>query len=136
MNQGFLLDGQIELERIEEEVIGKRLELRDGGDHSLPAGLIDVPGVDAAGINFGDCPGQSVLADALGENEAALRINFLGIVQTNDAASGTEDDSCGDDGAEQRSATRFVESGDTKPAVLPRFAFVTPRAEPFHVREF
>ena len=38
--------------------------------------------------------------------------------------------------AEQRSATGFVESGDTKPAALPRFAFVTPRAEPFHVREF
>src|SRR5579862_8169053 len=136
MNQSFLLDGKIEFERVEEEIIRKRLELRDGGDHSLAASLIDVPGVDAAGINFGYRPSQSMLADALGENKAALGIDFLGIVETNDATGGAKDDCCGDDGAKQRSATRFVESGDTKPATLPCFAFVTPRAEPFHVREF
>jgi hypothetical protein len=77
-----------------------------------------------------------VQADALGKNEAALGIDFLGVVEANDAASRTENDGCGDDGAKQRSAACFVESGDTKPAALPRFAFVTPRAEPFHVREF
>ena len=81
MNQSFLLDGKIEFERVEEEIIRKRLKLRNGGDHCLPAGLIDVPGVYAAGINFGDGPGQSVLADALGENEASLVFNFLGIIE-------------------------------------------------------
>ncbi len=75
-------------------------------------------------------------ADAFGENEAALGIDFLGIVEADDAASGAQDDCGGDYRAEQRSATGFVESGDTKPTTLPRFAFVTPRAEPFHVREF
>src|SRR5580693_4629647 len=133
MNQSFLLDGKIELKRVEEEIIRKRLELRDGGDHGLPTGLVDVPGVYTAGINFSDRPGQSVQADAFGENEAALGIDFLGIVEANDATGGAKDDCCGNDGAEQRSAACFVESGDTKPAALPRFAFVTPRAEPFHV---
>src|SRR5579862_5575067 len=95
MDQRLLLDGKVELERVEEEIIGKGLELRDGGDHGLPAGLINVPSVDAAGINFGYGPGQSVQADAFGENEAALGINFLGIVEANNAASGTENDGRG-----------------------------------------
>src|ERR1700687_3230456 len=124
MDQSFLLDRQIELERVEEEIIGKRLELRNGGDHSLPAGLIDIPGVDAAGVNFGHCPGQSVQADTFSEDEAPLRIDFLGIVEANDAAGGTENDCGGNYRAEQGPAARFVEPGDTKPAALPRFAFV------------
>src|SRR6201993_2785922 len=136
MDQSLLLDGQIEFERVEEEIIRGRLKLRNGGAHRLAAGLIDVPGIDTASVDFGDSPGQSVQADTFGENKAALGIYFLGIVEANDATGGTEDDSSGNHRAEQRSPARFVEPGDTKPAALPRFAFVTPRAEPFHVREF
>jgi hypothetical protein len=131
-----LLDRQIEFERVEEEIIRERLKLRNGGDHRLAAGLIDVPGIDAASVDFGDSPGQSVQADTFGENEAPFGIYFLGVIEANDPASGAKDDSGGNHWAEQRSPARFVESGDTKPAALPRFAFVTPRAEPFHVREF
>src|ERR1700751_2435219 len=136
MDQSLLLDGQVEFERVEEEIIRKRLKLRNGGDHRLAAGLVDVPGIDAASVDFRDSPGQSVQADTFGENKAALGIYFLGIGEANDPASGVKDDSGGNHRAEQRSAARFVESGDTKPAALSRFAFVTPRAEPFHVREF
>src|ERR1700751_5094628 len=136
MDQSLLLDGQVEFERVEEEVIWKRLKLRNGGDHRLAAGLVDVPGIDAAGVDFGDRPGQSVQADTFGENEAPFGIYFLGVVEANDPASGAKDDSGGNHRAEQRSPARFVEARDTNPAALPLFAFVTPRAEPFHVREF
>ena len=102
------------------------MKLRDCGDHGLAAGLIDVPGIDAAGVDFGDGPGQRVLANAFGENESPLGIYFLGVVEADDAARGTEDYRCGYHRAEQRSAACFVESGDAQPAALSRFAFVTP----------
>ena len=136
VDQGFLLDGEVELDGVEQQVIGERMKLRDCGDHGLAAGLIDVPGIDAARIYFGDGPGQRVLAYAFGENESPFGIDFLGIIEADDSASGAEDYRCGYHRAKQRTAAGFVESGNTQPAALARFAFVTPRAEPFHVRAF
>ena len=56
MNQRFLLDWQVEFNGVEQKIIRKRVKLGDGGDHRLPARLIDVPGVNAAGVDFGYRP--------------------------------------------------------------------------------
>src|SRR4030088_514699 len=45
MDERFLLDQNVELDGVEEQVIGENRELVEGGGHGLAAGLIDVPGV-------------------------------------------------------------------------------------------
>lgn len=136
VDESFLLDREIEFDGVEQKVIRERVQLRDGGDHCLAAGLVDVPGINSAGVDFGDGPGQGVPANAFGENETPLGIYFFGIVEADDAAGGTEDNGSGNDRAEERTTASFVETSDAQPTVLSRFAFVTPRAEPFHVRGF
>jgi len=132
VNQGLLFNREIKLESIEEQVVRKRTQLRDGGDHCLSAGLVDVPGIDAAGIDLGRGPCQGVLADAVREFAATLGSQLLGIVEPYDAALGIQDDGCGYDGSEERTSARFIESGDALPTAVSRFALVSGAAEASH----
>lgn len=132
VNKSFLFDGQIEFDGVEQQKIGKRTELGDGGDHGLAACLINVPRVDTAGINFSDGPGERVFADAFGEFDAAFGREFLRIVEAYDAAFGIQDNGGGEDGAEERAAACLVETGDALPTVLSRDSFVASAAEPCH----
>ena len=134
--RAFCSMGQVELDGVEQQIIGKGIQLRDRRDHGLAAGLINIPGVDAAGVDFSDGPGQRVLANAFGQFRAAFRRQFLGIVQSDDAAARVENDRGGHHGTEQRAATGFVESSDAHPATLSRVALVPCRAEPSHRRGF
>ena len=131
-----LLDQQIEAHRVDQEIVGRERELRDGLGHRLAAGLIDVPGVDAARIGLRDSPCERMFTNAACEGFAALGRELLRVIQADNAASGIEDDSGGDNGAEERTAARFIESGDAPPAALARFAFVAGRAKPPHWRAF
>src|SRR5260221_3406409 len=63
-DKGFLFDENVELHGVDQEIVGNDGKLLERGGHGLAAGLIDVPGIDAGGINFGNGPGQGVLADA------------------------------------------------------------------------
>ena len=72
MNQRFLFDRQIEFDRVQQQIIGKRTKLRNSRDHGLPAGLIDIPRVNAAGVNFRHGPCQRVLANSLGQFARAV----------------------------------------------------------------
>ncbi len=56
-DEGLLLDENVELHGINEQIIRLDRELLQGGGHSLAAGLIDVPCVDALGIDFSNGPG-------------------------------------------------------------------------------
>ena len=56
-DERFLLDENVELHRVDEQVIRLDRELLQSGSHSLAAGLIDVPRVNPLGINFRDGPG-------------------------------------------------------------------------------
>ena len=105
-------------------------------DHRLAAGLVDVPRVDAAGVDFRDGPGQRVLADSLGKLAAPLGRQLLRIVEADDAALRIQNHGARDHRAEQRSAPRFVKPGDAQPAALARFALVSSTAEPSHRRGF
>ena len=70
-DEGFLLDEDIKLHGVDEKIVRYDTELLKRGGHGLAAGLINVPGVDALGIHFGDGPGEGVFANALGELHAA-----------------------------------------------------------------
>src|SRR5271157_3126425 len=60
LDERFLLNEDVELHGVDKQVIGLDRELLKGGGHGLAAGLIDVPGVDALGIDFGNGPSQGV----------------------------------------------------------------------------
>src|SRR5208282_3805917 len=100
--------------------------------HGLTAGLVDVPGVYALGIDFSDGPGDSVLADALGKFRAALGRKFFRIVESDNPALGIENDRGRDDRAEKCAAASLIETGDAHPAELSRRSLETGRAEAAH----
>jgi len=124
-DKGFLFDENVELHGVDQEIVGNDGKLLERGGHGLAAGLIDVPGVDAGGINFGDGPRERVFTDAEGEFAAALSRKFFGIVEANDAALGIEDDGGRDDGTEKSTATGFVNAGDARPAEFARGSLKT-----------
>src|SRR5882757_68613 len=100
-DERFLFDEDVELHGVDQEIVGNDGKLLERGGHSLAAGLIDVPGIDAGGINFGDGPRERVFANAESEFIAAIGRNFLGIVQADNAALGIEDDGGGNDRTEE-----------------------------------
>lgn len=124
-DERFLLDENVELHGVNQEIVGNDGKLLERGGHGLAAGLIDVPGVDAGGINFGDGPGQGVFTNAESEFAAAFGRNFLGIVEADNAALGIEDDGGGDDGTEESTATGFINAGDARPAEFARGSLKT-----------
>ena len=136
VNQRLLLDGQIELDGIEQQIIRQGTQLRDRGDHRLPARLINVPRVNPARVNFGDGPGQRVFSNAVGQLGAALRRQFLRIVQADDPPPRIQHHGARHHRTEKRSAPRFIESSDAHPAALSRVALVPCRADPYHRRGF
>jgi hypothetical protein len=135
LDERFLLDENIELHRVNEQIIRRNGELLQSGGHGLAAGLINVPGVDALGIDFRDRPSESMLANARGKFRAALRGKFLRIVEANDATLGIQNDGGGNDGPEESAATSFIQTGDAHPAKLSRRSFETGGAETAHCAE-
>src|SRR5882724_293503 len=124
-DKGFLFDENVELHGVDQEIVGNDGKLLERGGHGLAAGLIDVPGVDAGGINFGDGPRERVFADAEREFTAAFGRKFLGIIEADDAAFGIEDDGGGNDRAEEGAAACFVDAGDARPAEFARGSLKT-----------
>ena len=121
----FLFDENVELHSVDQEIVGNDGKLLERCGHGLAAGLIDVPGVDAGGINFGDGPRERVFANADGEFVATFGGNFLGIVEADDAALGIEDDGGGNDRTEESAAAGFVDAGDARPAEFARGSLKT-----------
>jgi len=132
LDERFLLDENIELHRVNQQIIGNDGELLKGGSHGLAAGLVDIPGVDARGINFGDSPSEGVFADAEGKFGAAIGNEFFGIIQANDATLGVENDGGRDHWAKESAAPGFVNAGDARPAEFARRSLKTGRAETGH----
>jgi len=135
LDERLLFDENIELHGVDEQIIGLDRELCEGGGHGLAAGLIDVPGVDALGIDFRDSPGERVLADAHGKFRAPLGRKFFRVIEADNAAFGIENDRGRDDRTEQRAAAGFIETGNAHPAKLSRRSLETGRAETAHCAE-
>src|SRR5216684_5800961 len=72
-DQRSLLAQDIELEGVDPQVVRDDGKLLQGRGHSLAAGLVDVPRVDALRVYLRNRPGQRVLADALSQLRAPLR---------------------------------------------------------------
>ena len=134
-DERLLLDENIELHGVEEQIVRDDGELLKRGGHGLAAGLIDVPGIDTLGIDFGDGPSKGVFPDAWSELRASFRSKFFRIVEAHNAALGIENDRGGDDRAEQGATAGFVETGDAHPAELSRRSLETGGAEPAHCAE-
>src|SRR5882672_1837075 len=124
-DERFLFDENVELHGVDQEIVGNDGKLLERGGHRLAAGLIDIPGVDAGGINFGDGPRESVLANAEGEFGAAIGGNLFGVVKADDAALGIEDDGGGNDRTEESATAGFVNTGDARPAEFARGSLKT-----------
>ncbi len=123
MDQGFLFDKNVELHGVEQKIVGDDAELLEGGCHGLAAGLVNVPGVNALGVDFGDRPGEGMFADARSEFSAAIGSEFFGVVEADDAAFGIQDYCGGYHGAEESAAAGFIDAGDAQPTLLASFAF-------------
>ena len=134
-DEGLLLDENIELHGVDQQIIWLDRELLQRRRHGLAAGLINVPGIDALRIDFGNSPGKSMLANARGKFGTALRLKFFRIVEADDSAFGIEDDRGGDNRAKERAAPGLIETGDAHPAELPRRTLETGRAEAAHRAE-
>ena len=71
-DDGLLLDEDVKLHGIDEEIVRHDRELLQRRGHGLAAGLINIPGINALSIHFGDGPGEGMLANALGKLSAAV----------------------------------------------------------------
>lgn len=135
LDEGLLLNKNVELHSVDKQVIRLDRELLQRGGHRLTAGLINVPSVDALGIDFRDGPRESMLADARSKLTAPLGSEFFRVVQTDNAALGIKNDRGGDNGTKERAAAGFIETGDAHPAKLSRRSLKTGRAETVHCAE-
>ncbi len=135
LDERLLLDQNIQLHGVDEQIVWLDRELFESGSHGLAAGLIDIPRVDALGIDFRDGPGQGMLPDTWSEFCPSLRSKFFRIVEAHNAAFGIENDRGGDHRAEERAAAGFIETGDAHPAKLSRRSLETGRAEAAHCAE-
>src|SRR5262249_40412512 len=132
LDERFLLNEDIQLDGVDEEVVGGNGELLKRGGHGLSASLVNVPGIDAPCGAFGNGPSERVLLCAVREDRAALFGKLFGVVQPDDAAFGIEDDGSRDDRAEQCAAAGFIDAGDASPAELAGRALETGGADAAH----
>jgi len=112
LHDGELGEGNVEREGIDQDIIGKRLELFDGQFHGQAGGVVNVDAINGVGVNGGDGPGEGTFANAMGEGFAALRFNFFRIVQAANGATGAEDDGGRHDGPEERTTADFIGARD------------------------
>jgi hypothetical protein len=110
--------------------------LLERGRHGLPAGLIDVPGIDALRVDFSDRPRHCMLTNALGEQRATFGRHLFRVIQPHDAPLGIENNCGGNHRTEQRAAARFVQAGDARPTELTRGAFESRAAQAGHSPRF
>ena len=135
LDERLLFDRNIQLHGVDEQIIRLDRELFESGSHGLAAGLIDIPGVDALGIDFRNGPGEGVFVNACGKFGAAFRRKFLRIVEADNAALRIENYRGGDHRAEERAAAGFIDTGDAHPAKLSGRSLETGRAEAAHGAE-
>ncbi len=116
-----LAAGMVEAHGVDEEVVGLKGKALDGGEHGHSRGLVDVDAVDGLGVDGGDGEGERHAADLLVEGFALFAGELFGVFEAGGGkhieALG-QDDSGGDDRAEQRAAAHFIDTGDALEAVV------------------
>ena len=117
---------------VEKQIIGRDFQLPQGFRHGLAAGLINIPGVDAARVDFRDRPGEGVFANSNRQDFAALGGQLLGIVEADYPPLGIQYDGRGNHLAEKRAAPHFIQTGNPLPATLASLALESGRASLRH----
>jgi len=136
VNKRFLLDQHIELHGVEKQIVGRDFQLPQRFRHGLAAGLIDIPGIDTSRVDFRDGPGESMFANARGQNFTAFGGQFLGIVEADNPPFGVQYDGRGNHLAKKGAAPDFVKAGNPLPAALAGFALESRGASLPHRRGF
>ena len=131
-DERLLLNQDVELHGINEEVVGWDAEPLQSCGHSLAGGLINVPRVNALGVDFRDGPGEGVFANAFAEPGTAFWGELFRVIKADNSALGIENHCGGDHRAKQRASSGFVNTGDARPTQLARRSLETGRAEPVH----
>src|ERR1700690_1802397 len=132
VNQGLLLDGQVNFNCVQQKIIGSGKKPRDSGGHRLAARLVNVPRINAAGIYFSRGPRQRVFVNAFRKLAPALGGQFFRIIEANDPALGIEDHSARHNGTKQGAPPRLIQSSNAQPSALARLALVSCTAETSH----
>lgn len=81
-------------------------------EHCQPRSVVDIDPVDGLHINRRDGDADSVLMDAGSKSFTGRLRDQFRIAQAADAVVGRKNDGCSDDGAEEASATDFIDPGD------------------------
>ena len=131
-DQGFLLDQDIELQGIDQQVVWNNGKLLQGSGHSLSAGLVDIPRINALRIYLGNGPGKGVFADALSQLCAALRCKLFRVVEPDNTALWVQNHCGGNHWPEQGATSGLIQAGDARPAKFARRSLETGRAEAAH----
>src|SRR5665213_1153599 len=80
----------------------------NGHLHGETRSFVDINAVDCRGIDGGNGPCNSALANAIGQNLPPLRFNLFAVVQTADGRIRRQNDGSGDDGSEERAAPNLI----------------------------
>ncbi len=127
VNDRLLGKVAIESDCVYEKATRCRRQLLNRMQHGETRSLVDIDLIDACGIHGGNGPGDAMLANQERQFFAALGGKQLGIAQAANAVCRVvvliEDDSSRYDGAEQRSATDFIDSSNVSRTRRPSALF-------------
>ena len=133
-SKGCWGEGKIECDRVDQDEIGRRVELLHCSLHSQTGRLVDVDGIDGGIVDGCDSPGDGAIPDLLSQNFAALGIQLFAVIQATNGGIRRENHGAGNNGAEQGTATHFVRAGDE--TIAARAEFILMRAEALPVPVF
>lgn len=103
--------GVVEPHGVNEEVVGGKREVADGGEHGKARGLVDVDVVDGGRVDLGDGDGQGRGANKTVEGFTLEMGELLGVLEARVCQRGNllrQNDSGGDDRAEESTTTDLV----------------------------
>ena len=104
--------GVVNAHGVDEEMVGRGREARDGGGHGEACGLVDVDAINGCGVDFCDGDGEGEGLDVGGEVFAGRGFEQLGVAKAGQTGFWRQNDRGGDNGTEEGAAAYFVDAGD------------------------
>jgi hypothetical protein len=123
LDERALRHGQVDGHRVDQQKIGRGVQLLDRLAHGQTRGLVDIDGVDGGGVHGGHGPRHGALADALRQHFAPFRFEQFAVVQTAHRAIGREDHGAGHHRSEQAAAADFIHARHGMKAARAQLSF-------------
>jgi len=124
IDDGQLLHRKVNLDGIDEQIIGPDRECFHGAAHGQARRLIDVNLVDFKNIRAADSPCNAAQLDLLSERFARARIENFAVVQAPNGTGWIEYDGSGENWTKEAAAANLIDTGNLPKAAFPRLAFV------------